>query len=121
MAPDQPARFLRERHQVGSRQENVISEWAKAIDKVFAARHLSKGGPALWGYAAFGFEDVMFVDVEAILQNGRRSLNRMLVIKNKDGKWYAHPAPETESLLSAGLNDEATSTQDFSDAYEIQK
>jgi hypothetical protein len=93
----------------------------KAIAKVFAARHLSKNGPASYGYAMFGFEDVMFVDVGAVLQNGKRFLNRTLVIKRKDGKWYVHPSPDTDSLLSAGLNDETDSKQDFSDAYEIQK
>ena len=93
----------------------------KALGKVYSARHLSRNGPASWAYAAFGFQDVMFVDVGAFLQDGRKSINRTLVINTMDGKWYVHPAPQTDSLISAGLNDETESTQDFSEAYEIQK
>jgi hypothetical protein len=93
----------------------------KAIGKLFAARHLSKGGPASYGYASFDFQDVMFVDVGVYLQNGERSLTRTLVIKDRDGKWYAHPAPDVSPLLSMGLNEEDKSTQDFTDAYTIEK
>ncbi|MGO8704595.1 MAG: hypothetical protein ACLQVA_12310 [Candidatus Brocadiia bacterium] len=93
----------------------------KSIGKVFAARHLSKDGPASYGYAAFGFQDVMFVDVGVFLQDGGHYLNRTLVIKDKDGKWYVHPIPSVSPLLSDGLNDEPPSKQAFSDAYDIQK
>ena len=94
----------------------------KSIGKVFAARHLSRNGPASYGYATFDFRDVMFVDVGVLRHNGERSLNRTLVIKDRDGKWYAHPLPSAGSgLLGAGLNDESASEKDFSDAYEIQK
>ena len=93
----------------------------KAIGKVFAARHLSMDGPASYGYAAFGFQDIMFVDVGVFLQDGGHDLNRTLVIKDKDGKWYVHPIPSVAPLLSAGLNDEPPSKQDFSEAYDIQK
>jgi hypothetical protein len=93
----------------------------KSIGKVFAAHRLSKDGPASYGYAAFGFQDIMFVDVGVRLQDGKRALNRTMVIKDKDGKWYVHPMPAVSPLLSAGLNDEAASSQDFSEAYEVQK
>jgi hypothetical protein len=93
----------------------------KSIGKVFAARHLSKNGPASFGYAAFGFQDVMFVDVGAFLQSGERTLIRTMVIKDTDNKWYVHPAPHMDPLLSAGLNNESASRQDFSEAYDIQK
>jgi hypothetical protein len=93
----------------------------KSIGKVFAARHLSKNGPASYGYAAFGFQEVMFVDVGVILHNDKRALNRTLVIKDRDSKWYVHPMPDVSPLLSAGLNDETASEQDFTDAYEVQK
>lgn len=93
----------------------------RSIGKVFAARHLSADGPASYGYAAFGFQDVMFVDVGVFLQDGNRVMNRTLVIKDGDGKWYVHPAPKVSPLLSEGLNDESDSTDDFSEAYEIQK
>ena len=82
----------------------------KSIAKVFAAGD---------GYAVFGFEDVMFVDVGANLQDGERSLTRTLVIK-KDGKWFVDPAPQFAPLLSVGLNDEKPSSQDFTDAYEVE-
>jgi hypothetical protein len=93
----------------------------KSIEKVFAARRLSKDGPASYGYASFDFQDLMFVDVGVLLQNGGRALNRTLVIKDRDGKWFVHPLPSVSPLLSAGLNDEAASQQDFSEAYEIEK
>ncbi len=93
----------------------------KALGKVFAARHLSKDGPASYGYAVFGFQDVMFVDVGAYLYNGEPSFNRTLVIKDKDGKWYVDPLPSAAPLLSLGLNDEAASTQDFAEVYGVEK
>lgn len=93
----------------------------KAIGKVFAARRLTKDGPASFGYAAFEFQDVMFVDVGVYLQNGETALNRTLVVKDRDGKWYVHPDPRSDPLLSEGLNDEKPSEKDFSQAYDIQK
>lgn len=87
----------------------------KAIGKVFAARHLSSSGPASYGYASFGFQDVAFVDVGVLLHNGQRALNRTLVIKDRDGIWYAHPAPFVSPLLSKGLNSEPPSKSDFSE------
>jgi hypothetical protein len=93
----------------------------KSIGKVFAARHFSKDGPASYGYASFGFQDVMFVDVGVFLQNDEHALNRTLIIKDKDGRWYAHPMPDASPLLSAGLNDETPSEQDFSEVYDIRK
>lgn len=94
----------------------------KSIGRVYAARHLSENGPASYGYASFSFQDVMFVDVGVSLHDGSRSLNRTLVIKDKDLKWYAHPLPTAGSgLLGAGLNDESASEKDFSESYEVQK
>jgi hypothetical protein len=93
----------------------------KKISKVYAARHLSKSGPASSGFAAFQFQEVMFVDVFVELHNGDGFLNRTLVIKDKDGKWYVHPAPDVSPLLSMGLNDETKSKTDFNDVYDIAK
>lgn len=95
--------------------------WPEAVDKVFAARHLSTSGPASYGYSAFGFQDVMFVDVIVRLRNGSRVLHRTLVIQEKDNKWYAHPAPKVSPLLSNGLGRESPSAADFSEAYDVQK
>jgi len=91
----------------------------KSIARVFAARHLSKSGPASYGYAAFDFQDIMFVDVGVYLHSGERALNRTLVIKDRDGKWYVHPAPSVSPLLSLGLNEESASVLDISDAYQL--
>ena len=93
----------------------------KSIGKVFAARHLSKSGPVSYGYAAFGFEDIMFVDVGVYLQNGERAMNRTMVVKDRDGKWYVHPAPYVSPLLSEGLNDENNSVLDITDVYQLAK
>jgi hypothetical protein len=93
----------------------------KAIGKVFAARHPTMNGPASTGYAVFGYLDVMFVDVGVFLQNGGRVLNRTLVIKDGNGKWYVDPDPAADPLLSMGLNKESPSQHDFSEVYDIQK
>jgi len=93
----------------------------KCIARVFAARHLSMSGPASAGYAMFDFRDIQFVDIVTKLQNDQESLTRILVIQTPDLKWFVHPAPATASILSMGLNGEKASTQDFSEAYEIQK
>ena len=93
----------------------------KQIEKLFAARHLGRNGPASYGYAAFGFQDVMFVDVGILLYDGERGMNRTLVIKDKDGKWYADPDPEASPLLADGLDLEKPSTQDFSEVYTVER
>jgi hypothetical protein len=92
----------------------------KSIGKVFAARHLSRSGPVSYGYEAFGFEDIMFVDIGVYLHNGQRAMNRTLVIKDQDGKWYVHPAPDVSPLLSEGLNEEKESVLDLTDVYELE-
>ena len=92
----------------------------KSIGKVFAARHLSMSGPASYGYALFGFQDIMFVDVGVYLHNGERAMNRTLVIKDRDGKWYVHPDPSASPLLSEGLNEEKASVLDITDVYELE-
>jgi hypothetical protein len=92
----------------------------KSIGKVFAARHLSKSGPVSYGNAVFGFQDIMFVDVGVYLQNGDRAINRTMVIKDRDGKWYVHPAPNVSPLLREGLNDEDNSVLDITDVYELE-
>lgn len=63
----------------------------------------------------------MFVDVGVFLQNGETALNRTLVVKDRDGKWYVHPDPRSDPLLSQGLNDENPSTKDFSEYYDVLK
>jgi hypothetical protein len=117
------AKFLRQTIE-NIRQEAAKKEPSprgpKSIGKVFAARHLTKSGPASYGYAAFDFQDVMFVDVGVYLQNGERSMMRNLVIKDRDGKWYVHPAPSTSPLLCEGLDEEKDSVLDLTDAYDLQ-
>ena len=93
----------------------------KKIGKVFAARHLSKNGPASYGFAVHDFQEVMFVDIGAFLNDGSKFLNRTMVVKKKDGKWYVHPCPTIDFLLSAGLNKEKDSEEDFKDKYKIEK
>ncbi len=88
------------------------------IVRVFLARHLSKSGPASYGYASFDFQDVMFVDVEVASRSGSKHVRRTMVIKDRDGLWYVHPVPDVSPLLSFGLYDESPSAQVFSDFYE---
>lgn len=85
----------------------------KSIAKCFAARRFSKGMAVTGEAAAYGFQDVMFVDVSALLQNGTTQLCRTLVIKNKQGKWMVDPQPEIVPEVSTGLDDEAPSTQEL--------
>jgi len=93
----------------------------KELVQIFAARSLSQSGPASYGRAMFGFQDVKFVDVQTLLHNGSKYRNRTLVIRDKDGKWYAHPLPGSSPLLSAGLNEESESRTDFGQAYKVLK
>lgn len=93
----------------------------KAIAQVFAARHLSRNGPASYGYASLDFQDVMFVDVEVVLRSGKRHLRRTMMIKDRDEKWYAHPVPDVSPLLSYGLYDESASVQLFTDVYDVER
>jgi len=93
----------------------------KAIRKVFVARHLSRNGPASYGYAAHGFREVMFVDVVVLLQGGQTELCRTLVVQDKNGDWYVHPAPHLSPLLSMGLNDESPSTIVLPTVHESQR
>lgn len=97
-------------------KNNPPADNPKAIVQVFAARHLTHDGPASYGYASFGFQDVMFVDVEVLLRNGHKHLKRTLVIEDRDGKWYAHPVTDVAPLLSYGLYDESASVKRFGDA-----
>jgi len=92
----------------------------KKLAKCFAARHLSKDGPASFGYASYGFQDIMFVDVGVYLDGNRPQLCRTLVIKDKDGKWLAHPRPDLAPLVSTGMNQEGPSEVDFSEAYTVE-
>lgn len=92
----------------------------KAIVKVFAARSLSRNGPASYAYAVLGLKDVKFVDVSVLLHNGKSGMNRTLVLQDASGKWFVHPLPMSSPLLSAGLNDESPSTKDISEAYDIK-
>ena len=91
----------------------------KSIAKCYAARHLGKSAAALSGYAATGFQDVVFVDVVSEVHSGEAQLCRTLVIKTKQGKWAVEPEPELAPSLSDGLDDESASTRDFSEAYTI--
>jgi hypothetical protein len=93
----------------------------KQIGKLYAARPFSKSGPASYGRASFGFQEVEFVDVGVFLQSGAPSVTRTLVVQGKNGLWYVDPAPRLTPLLSDGLNDEAKSTKDFTQAYAVQK
>jgi hypothetical protein len=91
------------------------------ILRVFAARHLTRNGPASWGYACCDFQDVMFVDLESVLNDGSKITTRTLVIKDHDGKWYVHPDHDVSPLLTYGLDDESDSKQTFAEVYQISK
>lgn len=102
------------------KMDDVAPDNPKKIVKVFAARELSNNGPASYGYASFDFQDIMFVDVEVELRSGNRHLRRTMVIKDRDGKWYAHPVPDVSPLLSSGLYDESPSIEMFTAVYDIE-
>ena len=85
----------------------------KTITECYASRHLTANGPASYAFAVLDFRDVKFVDVKVRLVNGRTAMNRTLVIKAANGKWYVHPAPAMSPMLSTGLNEETDSTVKF--------
>lgn len=93
----------------------------KSINEVYAARHLSMDGPASYGYSVFGFRDVEFVDVSVTLRDGETSMNRTFVIEDAKGNWFVDPIPTASPNLSAGLNQETPSTQDFETVYTVVK
>jgi hypothetical protein len=62
----------------------------------------------------------MFVDVGLYLYNGERSMMRIMVIRDRDGKWYVHPDPSASPRLSDGLNEEKASVLDLTDVYELE-
>ncbi|HEY2497444.1 MAG TPA: hypothetical protein VGK24_10270 [Candidatus Angelobacter sp.] len=107
--------------QLNHNKANSSPDDPTKLVRVFAARHLTKDGPASYGYASFDFQDVMFVDIEVLMQSGHGHLRRTMVIKDRDGKWYAHPVPDVSPLLSDGLFDESASVQLFSNAYDVQR
>lgn len=122
--PETYARFLEQtvqqmKEEADKKQPSL--QGPKSIGKVLAGRHLSKTGPVSYGESVFGFEDIMFVDVGVYLHNGERALNRTLVIKDRDGKWYVHPAPQASPLLCEGLNEERASVLDVSDVYDLDR
>lgn len=94
-----------------SKKKTLSPYGPKTIVAVYAARHLSKNGPASYGYSMFDFKDVQFVDIAVTLHNGKRAMNRTLVLQNSDGRWYVHPFPPSNPILSDGLNQETASTQ----------
>jgi hypothetical protein len=121
--PEAYARFLRETVQsikAEAAKKELSPQGPKSIGKVFAARHLSKSGPVSYGSAVFGFQDIMFVDIGVYLRNGEPAINRTLVIKDRDGKWYVHPDPSASPLLSYGLNEEKDSVEDLTDVYQLE-
>jgi hypothetical protein len=93
----------------------------KQIGKLYAARGLSKSGPASYGASAFGFKEVVFVDVGVFLQSGAPSVTRTMVVRDKNGLWYIDPEPSLTPLLSDGLNQEPKSSKDFTQAYRVEK
>jgi hypothetical protein len=93
----------------------------KTILDVFGARHLTKSGPVSYAQRVYGFKDVMFVDIQAQLRNGKRATNRTFVIQAADGKWYVHPVPTAIPLLSDGLNNETPSTKDIAATYRLKR
>lgn len=96
-----------------SKKENPSQAGPAKIVKLFVARHLSKNGPASYGYAVHNFHEVMFVDIDVELVNGDTFSNRTLVLKTPNDNWYVHPHPSAHPLLSDGLNDESKSMDEF--------
>ena len=104
-------RFLADSKSAISKKNKVV-RGPLEISKVFAARSLSMSGPASYGYAAFDFQDVKFVDVAVVWDGGEIVTNRTLVIMDKTRRWRVHPAPNIHTLLSAGLDQESPSTKE---------
>jgi len=87
--------------------KSAKSDRPSKIVKVYAARHLSRDGPASHGHASFGFKDVMFVDVMVGSSGGEESVMRVLAVQESTGEWHALPAHWLWPLLSDGLAEES--------------
>lgn len=95
------------------RDDKPVPAGPVRIKRVFNARHLTKNGPASYGYAVHKLQDVMFVDVEAELSDRSVFLNRTLVVQLPDNSWRVMPRPDLFPLLSMGLNDETDSASEW--------
>jgi len=85
----------------------------KRITECFAARPLSRSGPASVAYAVFDFYDLLFVDVVIEECSGHLFTCRTLTLMNKDDVWSVLPAPEYYPMLAMGLNEEPDSVIRF--------
>jgi len=95
----------------------------KRITECYAARPLSRSGPASVAYAVFDYYDLLFVDVVIEECSGNLFTCRTLALMNKDGVWSVLPAPEYYPMLAMGLNEEPDSVIRFDapDAASLRK
>jgi hypothetical protein len=93
----------------------------QAIGKVYASRHLSDKNAVPYAQQKFGFQDIAFVDVGLIAGKKDKIISRTLVIKDKDGKWYAQPNASASGIPGGDPTREQTPRNDFREVYQIQK
>jgi len=91
----------------------------KSIEKVYAVRRLSKGGPESYAQATLNFKSVRFVDVVVQLRSGDLTSIRTMVLQDATGKWLVHPIPSLSPILSMGLNEEPDSKIEIGAAYTL--
>lgn len=93
--------------------ENSEGKSSGELEKLYRSRSLNKKGSASYGYAVYNFHDIKFVDVQIKLPNKGSIIYRVLVVKNQNGKWSAHPCPHVDPLLCEGLSEEKPSSVEF--------
>jgi hypothetical protein len=96
----------------GEREQSTPSPYGpKRLIRTYKARALSLSGPASYGDVVMNLNDIKFVDVITELHSGETFKARTLVLQDRNGAWRVLPCPDVYPLLSAGLNDEANSTE----------
>jgi len=86
-----------------------------------AMGRLSKNGPNSYAYAVLSLKDIGFVDVVTQLPKGRKMNVRTFVVETPKGKWLVFPAPQLDTILSDGLNQEKPTGISFSSKYRLVK
>ena len=87
-------------HEEGSRRERRIARRAKVDRQSLCRAPPQQGRPSVVWLRRFRLSGRDVRGCRPFLHGGGHVLNRTLVIKDRDGRWYVHPLPSVSPLLS---------------------